>query len=693
MLRKAIFPILVLLISCLAAGSALPAGTTSGLTVEQLLDIEQVRGAELSPDGKTALYTVSRNRDMDEEAGGAWTELWVIDVEGKNARPFVTGQVSVGSPHFSPDGRYIGFTTKRGDKAKTQVWVLPVDGGEALAATDSKTGVGAWAWSHNGTTIFYTETEEASQREKDLKEKGWLPGYYEENLKHRILKSVPFNWNQEPGSAITLVDDLTVWSIEADPTGKYLVFGASAQNLIDHKYMFQDIYRLDLADGSFRMIVDNPGKMGMHAISPDGKRLAWTSAASLEDHATSTLFVSDSAGGKVQNMTPEGFEGHIRSVVWRDKNTVMYFADEGVWPTLALQDVRKDPGKRKVIYDSEETGLVAGLPASRPGQSNMVFVGHDARTPRELYFWKGKGKGRRLTFHNEYLKDVEMGEQRVVRWKARDGLMIEGILMLPVGYEGGRFPLIAQVHGGPESNHNAGWLSRYANPGQAFCARGFGVLFSNYRGSTGRGLEFAISAYAEPAGAEFDDVVDGIDHLIAEGLVDRDRVGVTGGSYGGYATYWLSTKYTDRFAAGVGMVGVSNLISKRLLTDIPYEDLYVHMGKPVREMWDLMLERSPIKYAHESKTPLLIIHGKKDTRVHPSQSQELFRAMKMADHPAVRLIWYENEGHGNRQRWGRADYVHRSIRWFEYYLMEGNAWDGPLPALDLSEKMGLLEDQ
>jgi dipeptidyl aminopeptidase/acylaminoacyl peptidase len=322
----------------------------------------------------------------------------------------------------------------------------------------------------------------------------------------------------------------------------------------------------------------------------------------------------------------------------------------------------------------------------------MVFVGHSATQPRELFAWQGKGEPKRLTRHNDWLEGVTLGEQRAITWTAKDGLEIEGVLMLPVGYTSGRVPLIVQVHGGPESNHTNGWLSRYANPGQAFCANGYAVLFSNYRGSTGRGLEFAASAYGDPAGAEFEDVVDGVDHLIAEGIVDGDRVGVTGGSYGGYATYWLSTYHTDRFAAGVGMVGVSHLVSKRFLTDIPYEDQYVHMGKPVREMWDLMLERSPVKYAHESRTPLLIMHGENDTRVHPSQSQELYRAMKMAGHPAVRLIWYPGEGHGNRKRFGRADYVHRTLAWFDHYLMDGNAWDGPMPALDISDRLGLPLD-
>ena len=684
----ALFRLLPILVLCLTAPSAL----AGGLTIEQLLDIEQVRSAQLSPDGKSALYTISRNRSLDEEAGSAWTELWVTDTGGTEARPFVTGHVSVGSPRFSPDGRFIGFTTKRGDEAKTQVWVIPLNGGEAQVATASKTGVSAWTWSHDGAAIFFTETQEKSQREKDLKEKGWWPGFFEENLRHRILKRIAFAWNASPVEAETLVDDMTVWGIHAGATGKYLLFGASEKNLVDHKYMFQDLYLLSLADGNLTMVVDMPGKVGSYRINPDETRLAWTGAATRQDHSTSILSTANIDGTGQKNLTPAGFEGHIRSFVWRDNNTVLYHADEGLYPTLSLLDVGKDPASRKVIYHSEVSGLIAGLPSARPGVNTMVFVGHSAIRPRELFAWQGKGEPKLLTSHNDWVAEVALGEQRTITWTAKDGLEIEGVLMLPVGYASGRFPLIVQVHGGPESNHTNGWLSRYANPGQAFCARGYGVLFSNYRGSTGRGLEFAASAFGDPAGAEFDDIVDGVDHLIAEGLVDGERVGVTGGSYGGYATYWLSTYHSDRFAAGVGMVGVSDLVSKRFLTDIPYEDQYVHMGKPVRESWDLMLERSPVRYADRSRTPLLILHGDRDTRVHPSQSQELYRAMKMAGHPSVRLIWYPGEGHGNSKRWGRADYVFRTLAWFDHYLMEDNAWDGPMPALDISEEMGLLKD-
>ncbi|MBU8869578.1 MAG: S9 family peptidase [Gemmatimonadales bacterium] len=669
----------------------------AGITTTQLLDIQQVGNTDISPDGKWAAYTVRENRSLDDEAGSGWSRLWVIATGGGKPRPFLTGKVSVGSPKFSPDGRYIGFTMRRGDDAKTQVWVIPVDGGEAQAATQSKTGVGTWSWGHDATSIFFVEGGEIPAEEEKLKKKGWLPRYYEENLKDRILCRTPFTFGTESPESTDqatdeiLVEGIAVWGLDVGPRGRFVAFGASERNLVDQRYMFQDIYLLDMETGQHHLVVDVPGKLGNYRISPDGKHLAWTAAASRSDHAVSSLYVAGIDGAEPKNLTGENFEGHIRHFSWQDKQTLLFHADEGVHTTLSLQSIRKKPEDRVLIFDGADHDLVIGLPASRSGLKTMVTVGHNGTTPRELYAWRGKGSPKRLTRHNEWLADVELGEQKIVRWAARDGLELEGILMLPVGMKGPA-PLIVNVHGGPEAHERNGWLSRYASPGQAMCAKGYAVFFPNYRGSTGRGVEFAASAFRQPAGAEFDDIIDGVDYLIAEGIADENRVGVMGGSYGGYAANWLATYYSDRLAAGISFVGISNLVSKRFLTDIPFEDQYVHMGGPVRETWDLMRERSPIRYAEKSRTPLLILHGEGDPRVHPSQSQEMFRALKMAGHPSVRLIFYPGEGHGNRKRFGREDFVHRTMAWFDHYLTGDNPWDGPMPALDISKEMGLLEE-
>ncbi|MDZ7370778.1 MAG: S9 family peptidase, partial [candidate division KSB1 bacterium] len=136
-------------------------------------------------------------------------------------------------------------------------------------------------------------------------------------------------------------------------------------------------------------------------------------------------------------------------------------------------------------------------------------------------------------------------------------------------------------------------------------------------------------------------------------------------------------------------VGISDLISKRLTTDIPYEELYVHSGRPLEEMWEFSLKRSPIYYAHQSRTAVLIVGGAEDTRVHPAQSLEFYRALKMNGHPAVRWVLYPNEGHGNSRQPGRIDLLHRHLQWFDWYVKDKKPLDGPLPPLDISECYGL----
>jgi dipeptidyl aminopeptidase/acylaminoacyl peptidase len=172
-------------------------------------------------------------------------------------------------------------------------------------------------------------------------------------------------------------------------------------------------------------------------------------------------------------------------------------------------------------------------------------------------------------------------------------------------------------------------------------------------------------------------------------MVSKDQVGLAGGSYGGYAAAWFATYYTDKVKAVSMFVGISDLISKRGTTDISYEELYVHSGKKLEEMWDLSLKRSPIYYAHQSKTAVLIIGGTNDTRVHPSQSLEMYRRLKMNDHPAVRLVQYPGERHGNSRQTNRTDVLYRQIDWFDWYLMDRKPLDGPMPPLDITEKYGV----
>jgi dipeptidyl aminopeptidase/acylaminoacyl peptidase len=282
---------------------------------------------------------------------------------------------------------------------------------------------------------------------------------------------------------------------------------------------------------------------------------------------------------------------------------------------------------------------------------------------------------------------MSLAPQEAVAFQARDGLRLEGILVRPLGEEKGkRYPLIVYVHGGPESHERNGWLTDYSRPGQTAAARGFAVFHPNYRGSTGRGVAFSKLGQGDAAGKEFDDLVDAVDHMIAAGLADPKKVGITGGSYGGYASAWAATRLSRRFAASVMFVGISDLVSKAGTTDIPREDLLVHHLKPVRDDWRDFLERSPVFHAAECRTPLLILHGKDDPRVHPSQSLELYNHLKSLGQAPVRLVWYPGEGHGNRGSAARLDFNLRMLGWFEHYL-KGPGGPPPDPKVEYEEKM------
>jgi dipeptidyl aminopeptidase/acylaminoacyl peptidase len=167
------------------------------------------------------------------------------------------------------------------------------------------------------------------------------------------------------------------------------------------------------------------------------------------------------------------------------------------------------------------------------------------------------------------------------------------------------------------------------------------------------------------------------------------RVGLGGGSYGGFAAAWFASYYTAKVRAAFMFVGISDITSKRLTTDIPYEELYVHSGKALEETWDFSLKRSPIYYAKQSKTAVLIAGGSADPRVHPSQSIEFYHALKLNGHPAVRLIQYPGEGHGNAKQPARIDLLHRHLAWFDWYVRDMKPIDGPMPPLDISDAYGL----
>ena len=657
------------------------------LSPADLLALKSCSGIRLSPDGSQIIYSVSTPRGPNESPGPSRSTYWKMTLLDQTASPLFKEEVKGSSPRWSPDGKTIGFLYGNENETK-QVWAMPAGGGEIVQLTHAESDVSFFRWNPQGGGLAYLALTPASGREKELKDRGYGFIYYEENLRNNNLFVSSFDKNWLHNGTRQLTEGVNVWDFEFSPQGTRIAASISPKNLIDQQYMFRRIHLIDISSGDMKKISENEGKLGNYVFSPDGKNLAYTAALNINDHAVSQIYVVTLDNNMVTNLTPEKFKGHVTWAGWKNNKQVFYLSEEGVYPKLNL--VPLEGGKREVILDASASGIIFNTPEYNDDFNQFVFTGSTPDDYANIYTWNGKDEIKRITDLNPELAGKVLGRQEVVQYNARDGQEIEGLLIYPVGFESGnKYPLIVYVHGGPESHHSNAWLSRYSTPGQVMAGKGYMVFYLNYRASTGYGVEFAMEGFMDPAGKEFDDIADGIEYLIREKGADRERVGLAGGSYGGYASGWFATYYTKYVRAVCMFVGISDNISRRGTTDIPYEELYVHAGKKLEDQWQMSLERSPIYWAHQSMTATLIYGGAADTRVHPSQSMELYRRMKMNDHPAVRLVQYPGEGHGNTRQPGRIDVLYRQMEWFDWYVRDLNPMDGPMPRLDIGDRYGL----
>ncbi len=635
-------------------------------------DVARIRGVGqvvVSPTGDHVAFTLSVPRmPFEDEDGPAWSELHVLDVESGETRTFVGGQVNVAGLGWAPDGAAITYLARRPGDDRRSLYVIPLAGGESTKLLEHETSLRSYSLSPDGQRVAFLATEPANPRLSELAKLGVKTEVYEEELPFSRVWIAPVDLTGEAtatGLARLLPIDGNASDVEWAPSGERLAVVVAPTPLVDDSYMRKRIRIVDAQSGTVLARIENPGKLGQVAWSPDGEHLGMISAEDINDPSEGRLMVVPARGGELIDLIP-GFEGHVNVLHWQDEGTVLYLAAEGVYTTLG--EVSVDGSERRTLIEPGGTTL-SGLSVSRDGRT-MAFAGDTPLHPREVFVARFGGRPTRMTASNPWLASRRLAPQQRVEWEARDGLRVEGLLIRPLDeQEGERYPLIVSVHGGPESHYDQGWLTAYSMPGQVAAGRGFAVFYPNYRASTGRGVAFSKMDHKDTAGGEFDDIVDGVDHLIELGLVDGDRVGVTGGSYGGYATAWLTTRYSDRFAAGVMFVGISNQISKVGTSDIPDEMYLVHQRLRPWDDWEFFLERSPIYWAGQSRTPLLIAHGKEDPRVHPGQSMEMYRNLKLRGEAPVRLIFYPGEGHGNRNAAARYDYSLRQLRWMEHYLM------------------------
>jgi dipeptidyl aminopeptidase/acylaminoacyl peptidase len=646
----------------LAACAQRLAAAEGGLTPPLLVDLKRVREVALSPDGERVAYVLSVPRGADEEIGGAHGEVWWVPAGGGEPRPLTSKPGGASALSWSPDGRRVGFiAVRKQHHEKSQVYALPIDGGEAQPLTRHPEGIASYRWSPDGKRLAFLAVDGESEAEKEAKKKG----------RDWIVNDGPFRFQRpwtldlEKGESRALYDGpLQAWDFIWAPDGGALYFQGSETPLTDASYMFRRIYSISLAGGAPQKVIETEGKLGPMAVSPDGKRLAYAGAVDIHDPLAQSLFVAAVDGsGPARNLAP-GLEASVEEVSWDGDAEVLALAVAGT--KTALHRFAAGDGR---AVNARPTGVILHHLSGPERDGRLAAIGNAAGHPDEAFVWsRGEDAPRRLTRSNPQLDACRLARQETIAWPARDGLRIEGVLTYPLDYrEGARYPLVLQVHGGPEGVSLDGWSSRAVYPVQALAARGFLVLEPNYRGSGGRGVAFSKADHDDLGGAEFDDVLAGIDHLAAIGLADPQRVGTGGWSYGGYFSAWAATRHSKRFRAAIVAAGISNWVSFGGTTDIPHEMALVHWKSYWHERPDLHWQRSPLAHVVDAATPTLIVHGLADDRVPLSQGIELYQTLKLRGVPAE-LVRYPRQPHGLVERGHQLDFVERSIEWFERYV-------------------------
>ncbi|MFU8785094.1 S9 family peptidase [Aliidiomarina sp.] len=648
----------------LFAASSQATAQQRDITLEETITFQRVTQAVTSSDGNYTAFTRFRARTpYQDDDGASYSELFVRNAAGEEI-PFVTGDVRIGQIAFSADNKFIYYLANRADAKHQSLYRVPVNGGESTLFFQHDTALSGFSESSDGRWIAFTAREKGPEKAEELAKKGFRAQVYEEqSLKTQV-------WlldTQNRDEAAVLVDiNEHVHSVQFRPGHEQLLLRVAPTTLVDDDLMLSS-YAIFKADGEEVVRFSTNGKLGRAAFSADGSQIAIIGGEDQHDPATGRLFIGDLNDGSVRDLVPN-FLGHVQDIMWRSNNELVWLADINVETEVRATQLRNN--RTRTLIEQGQ-GIISRI-TSITNDGALTLIGHSPAHPPEAFKYADNSLTR-LTDSNPWLADVRQPRQVVINHEARDGLELQGILVYPHDYqEGQQVPVIMNIHGGPEAHIRNGWNDRYSSPTWFAAQQGFATFFPNYRGSTGRGVEFSKLGQNDYAGKEFDDIVDAKEHLVTIGLADPDRVGITGGSYGGYASAWGATKQTEHFAASVMFVGISNNLSKFGTTDIPNEMHLVHARSYPWDKWQWYLERSPIYWAEQARTPILIMHGAEDTRVHPSQSMELYRYLKVHGNVPVRLVLYPGEGHGNSRAASQMDYALRLMRWMNFYLVEQN---------------------
>ncbi len=636
-------------------------------TVDEILAIRLARGASISPDARFVAYGII---EADFKQDAFVTRLWLARTDGGAPFPLTRGDQSATSPQWSPDGRWIGFLSKRiGDK--NQIFVISPEGGEATPLTKFEGDIEGFAWSRDGRNVAFTADEPEPPARKDRKEHLGDYQVVRRDYAFRHLFTLDLEEalkSPAPGKQRTRGSEWSVGDFSWSPDGKRLAFSATRNpDLVQG--VTADLYVLTLADDTVTRLVSQPGPDTDPRWSPDGSRIAFSSQMGKTRYyaSNSRIAVVSAAGGEPRSLT-DGLDEDADLVAWNDRGIFFQALQR-----TASHLFRLDPESGAVARVSGPDDLIASsFSMSRDGQQ-VAFTAASPATLAEVFVSPvAPFGGRKVTDLTAQTKGLKLGSREVVSWTSRDGTKIEGVLVKPAGFDGTRkHPLLVVVHGGPTGVDRPTLLDARYYPADVWAGRDALVLKVNYRGSGGYGERFRQLNWRNLGVGDAWDVLSGVDSLIAKGWVDPARIGCMGWSQGGYISAFLTTS-TTRFAAVSVGAGISNWATYYYNTDItPFTIQYLG-GDPALDP-EIYRKTSPMSYVRGAKTPTLIQHGENDRRVPIPNAYELRQGLEDRGVP-VEMIVYKGFGHGISKPRAMRAVMRHNLEWFGHYL-----WGDPLP--------------
>ncbi|MCL4266560.1 MAG: S9 family peptidase [Anaerolineae bacterium] len=661
------------------------------ITAEDLYQFELITDARISPNGRTTICTIQH---VDRKTEKKHSNLWLADTQTGKLRQFTYGDWSDSSPRWSPDGRAIAFLSNRADEKQAQLYLLPLDGGEARALTSLKDmSIASLEWSPDGKQFLCAirrKDQEAIEREKDEQKKklgivarhitttrykGDGRGYLPAEKWHLWLVNARTGKTKQLTNGRNHEDEYT-WS----PDGQWVAYASNIHPNPDLTPEMDDLFIIPASGGESRQLETPAGYKFALSWSPDGRWLAYLGSDKPGEWWRNTNVWVTAVDGSTppRNLTAaadlnaiggSGSDtggGQMNPPTWSPDSQKLYFQAEHK-ADICLMSVTLDsePVVERVIAAS---GLV-GLFTFDTAHQKLAYTQATQQHPAHLFVRDlTNGKEKQLTRFNGWLKRKSLGQLEEVWFKARDGYPLHGWILTPPDFDPRQqYPSILEIHGGPQTQYDRGFMHEF----YYLAAQGYVVYWSNPRGGQGYGEAHSGAIWNNWGSVDLTDVLDWVAFVRQRPTINPQRMGVTGGSYGGYMTNLLIGREPDLFQAAVTQRCVSNLISMWGSSDGNWQfQQTIGENKPPYANLDKYWDQSPMKYIGNAQTPTLVIHSEQDLRADQEQGEQIFVALRQKG-VDTELVLFPDEPHG-LSRDGRTDRrvarLQHIRRWFDTYL-------------------------